>query len=284
MVGSHADEVEGGDAVAQARCETMAQAVHAELGRYRAAQEEERAELESIAVRGEAAEQRLQELMRVLPHPLRLSAGAIAVSAKTGEGFDELRRMIVDAAFDKQAFPTFGSKQPGTYSAIYEKLLRSHPEESSVTWEAMQVGECSVGVESKPSGCALRCRSFRLRPRCGGGSRRCLEPEPEEDQDAAAGGQLRIVGTLQCETGGLRTKLEDKRVELSRCRMLTVEGRAPADLTKPGTRVGQPKKPRSGRPFCVAGRAWIPHASLSSTQAMQSNSSAGFTAASCGGT
>ena len=56
---------------------------------------------------------------------------------------------------------------------------------------------------------------------------------------------------LQCEVGGLRTKFEDKRVELSRAGMLTVEGRAPADLTTTGTAVGQPKKPRSGRPFCL---------------------------------
>ena len=45
MVGSHADEVEGGEPVVRARCEAMAQAVHAEMGRYRAAQERELAEL-----------------------------------------------------------------------------------------------------------------------------------------------------------------------------------------------------------------------------------------------
>lgn len=251
-MGSHADEVEGGEAVVRAHCATMAQAVHAELGRYRAAQEEERAELESLAVRGEAAEQRLQELMRVLPHPLRVSAGAIAVSAKTGDGFEELRRMIVDAAFDKQAFPTFGSKQPGTYSAIYEKLLRSHPEESSVTWEAMQE---SAGAQSEleSSQLVVRFISSQLSSEAGDAEedRDVAEPEPEEDQGTVSAEQLRIVGTLQCEVGGLRTKFEDKRVELSRAGMLTVEGRAPADLTKLGTKVGQPKKPPSGRPFCV---------------------------------
>ena len=78
-----------------------------------------------------------------------------------------------------------------------------------------------------------------------------LEPEPEEDQDTEAGEQLRIVGTLQCETGTVFTKFEDKRVQLSRAGVLTIEGSAPVDLTKPGTKVGHPKKLRSGRPFCL---------------------------------
>ena len=137
LVGSHADEVEGGEAAVLAGCEAMAQAVHFELGRHRAAKEHERAELESLAVRGEEAEQRLQQLKRVLSHPLRLSAGAVAVSAKTGQGFDKLRQLIVEAAFDREAFPTFGAKQPGTYGAIHEKLLRCHPEEPSVVSNAV---------------------------------------------------------------------------------------------------------------------------------------------------
>ena len=138
LVGSHADEVEGGEAAVLAGCEAMAQALHVELGRHRAAKEHERAELESLAVRGEEVEQRLQQLERVLSHPLRLSPGwEIAVSAKTGQGFDKLRRMIVEAAFDQEAFPTFGAMQPGTYSAIHEKLLRCHPEEPSVVSNAV---------------------------------------------------------------------------------------------------------------------------------------------------
>jgi hypothetical protein len=132
MVGSHADEVEGGEPVVRARCEAMAQAVHAEMGRYRAAQEQELAELLSTQSRSEAAEQRVGQLERVLSQPLRLSATAVAVSAKTGQGFEELQRILLDTAFDKEAFPTFGSSQPGTYSAIHRKLLRSHPEQSSV--------------------------------------------------------------------------------------------------------------------------------------------------------
>ena len=138
LVGSHADEVEGGEPVARSRCEAMAQAVHAELEEYRAAQERELAELSSTQFRTEAAEQRARQLEQVLSQPLRLSPRAVAVSAKTGQGFEELRQLVLDAAFDKQAFPTFGSKQPGTYTAIHRKLLRAHPKESSVTWEAMQ--------------------------------------------------------------------------------------------------------------------------------------------------
>ena len=138
MVASHADEVHGGDAVVRSRCQAMAQAVHTELGKYREEQERELAELLSTHSSNQAAEQRIDHLRNVLSKPLRLSPGAVAVSAKTGEGFDELHRMILDAAFDKEAFPTFGNKQPGTYGAIHRKLLRSHTEESSVTWETMQ--------------------------------------------------------------------------------------------------------------------------------------------------
>ena len=143
-MGSHADEVEGGEAAVRSGCEAMAQAVNVELGRHRAAQELERADLESLAVRDEDAEQRLQRLKRVLSHPLKLSAGAVAVSAKTGQGFDELRQMILEAAFDKQAFPTFGEKQPGTYSVIHERLLRCHPEQSSVVSNVVQAHMCTT--------------------------------------------------------------------------------------------------------------------------------------------
>ena len=45
MVGSHADEVEGDEAVVRSLCEAMTEAVHAELRRYRAAQERELAAL-----------------------------------------------------------------------------------------------------------------------------------------------------------------------------------------------------------------------------------------------
>lgn len=148
LVGSHADEVDGGADDVRSSCEAMAQAVHVELERHRAAKKREMAEVESLQVRSEEAEQRLQQLTRVLSHPLKLSAGAVAVSAKTGQGFDELRRMIVEAAFDRKAFPTFGTTQPGTYSAIHEKLLHCHPEESSVVSNAVQAPICRSSAGS----------------------------------------------------------------------------------------------------------------------------------------
>ena len=40
-------------------------------------------------------------------------------------------------------------------------------------------------------------------------------------------------------------------MELSRAGRLRVEGRAPADLMRPGTKIGQPNKLRSRRPFCI---------------------------------
>ena len=102
MVGSHADKVKGGEIAVRSRCEAMAKAVHTELEQYRAAQQQELAEL-SRQVRSEAAPQRACQLQRVLSQPLRLSPGAVAVSAKTGRGFGELRRVVLNAAFDQKA-------------------------------------------------------------------------------------------------------------------------------------------------------------------------------------
>jgi hypothetical protein len=87
----------------------MARAVHAELEQYHAAQERELAELSSMQLLSEPAQQRQEQLQVVLSKPLRLSTTAIAVSAKTGQGFDVLKQTIVEAAFDKAAFPTFVS-------------------------------------------------------------------------------------------------------------------------------------------------------------------------------
>ena len=44
---------------------------------------------------------------------------------------------MVAAAFDKEAFPTFGNSQPGSYSQIHQQLKQAHPQ-PSVTWEEMQ--------------------------------------------------------------------------------------------------------------------------------------------------
>lgn len=236
MVASHADEVQGGDAVVRSRCQDMVEAVHTELGKYREEQERELAELLSTQYRNEAAEERAEHLQQVLSKPLRLSPAAVAVSAKTNEGFQELQRMILDAAFDKEAFPTFGNKQPGTYGAIHRKLLRSHTEELSVTWEAMQ--ESAAGQsELESSQLVVRCDASKLSSESAdvGEQGAELEPEPEPDADTEDSGQLRIVGTVQCKADGWFPKFEATRAELSRAGLLTVEGRAPIDLTKPGT-------------------------------------------------
>ena len=81
-------------------------------------------------------------------------------------------------------------------------------------------------------------------------------PEPEPDQDAEAAEQLiaeqvSIVGTLPCESESWFSTFADKRVQLSRAGMLRIEDKQPADLTKPGTKIGELKKPRAGRPFCI---------------------------------
>ena len=249
MVGSHADKVKGGEIAVRSRCEAMAKAVHTELEQYRAAQQQELAEL-SRQVRSEAAPQRARQLQRVLSQPLRLSPGAVAVSAKTGRGFGELRRVVLNAAFDQQAFPSFGSRQPGSYSAIHEKLLRCHPEEPSLTWDAMQQS-AELQSDLEISQLDVRFVASKLSSDCEAliNSRSVPEPESQQGTDAAA--QLSIVGVLQCEGEGWFSDFEDKRVELSCAGVLTVEGRAPANLTKPGTRIGQPWWSKTDRPFCV---------------------------------
>ena len=80
LVGSHADEVEGGEAEVERRCRDMAERVHAELAKYREAQQ---TELDS----GLTNTVRKAQLRKVLSNPLRLSAEAIAVSsAKSPDG------------------------------------------------------------------------------------------------------------------------------------------------------------------------------------------------------
>ena len=109
LVGSHADEVAGGEVAVRSACLRMARAVHAELEQYRAAQERELGELSSMQLLSEPAQQRQEQLQLFLSKPLRLSTTAIAVSAKTGQGFDVFKQAIVEAAFDKAVFPTFVS-------------------------------------------------------------------------------------------------------------------------------------------------------------------------------
>ena len=112
LICSHADEVEDA-ALLEQRCARMVECVEAELRKQSVAQRAELARLresEAVAPRAEVA-QRLQRLEQSLAQPLRLHpAGgrALAVSSKTLQGVDELRALLLDTAFDKEAFPRFG--------------------------------------------------------------------------------------------------------------------------------------------------------------------------------
>ena len=74
----------------------------------------------------------------MLSLPLRLAAPAIAVSAKTLQGIEELRQALLATAFDRAAFPSFGDTQPGTYDAVHRAILRAHRAETSVTVARLQ--------------------------------------------------------------------------------------------------------------------------------------------------
>ena len=101
LVGSHADEV-ANPADIPRRLKHMSQSVQAQLESHRAAQQTELALMSADSARG-------VHLTTVLGAPLRLSAEAIAVSAKTLVGVDVLRDRMIEAAFNKAAFPTFVS-------------------------------------------------------------------------------------------------------------------------------------------------------------------------------
>ena len=115
MVGSHADEVEGGEAVVRSRCEAMSRAVHAELQQYRAAQEQELAVVEAARGRGEAAEQRMRDLQRVLSRPLRLSAGSIEIATESSlnPAPNPNRHMAVSILLTQKLFTVELSKDHG---------------------------------------------------------------------------------------------------------------------------------------------------------------------------
>ena len=95
LVGSHADEVEGGEAVVMQRCRHMAEQVHAKLAQYRQTQQAELDSLSSMQLLSPAASERAKQLKVALSKPLRLATEAIAVSAKTLEGFGNLEEAMV---------------------------------------------------------------------------------------------------------------------------------------------------------------------------------------------
>ena len=60
------------------------------------------------------------------------------MSAKTLDGVDVLRERMVEAAFDKAAFPSFGAVQTGTSGLIHRHLLRTHAASPSLMWPELQ--------------------------------------------------------------------------------------------------------------------------------------------------
>eukprot|EP01043_Picozoa_sp_COSAG02_P069488 COSAG02_NODE_11927_length_1629_cov_3.316993_1_plen_480_part_01 len=53
-------------------------------------------------------------------------------------GVDTLRRRMLDEAFDKSQFPSFGESQPYTYELVLRELRRCHADQTSVGWTEMQ--------------------------------------------------------------------------------------------------------------------------------------------------
>ena len=130
LVGSHADEV-ADPADIPRRLDHMRQSIQMHLDSHRAAQQAELELLPADSPRG-------IHLTTVLRSPLRLAAEAVAVSAKTLDGVDVLQEQMVEAAFDKAAFPSFGAVQARTYGLIHRHLLRAHATSPSLTWPQLQ--------------------------------------------------------------------------------------------------------------------------------------------------
>ena len=136
LIGSHADEVDDRALIDQ-RCLYMQQRVCAELEKYRSVQLVEHERLSAAQQSSPAAVARFEQLSQVLDTPLRI-AGCHAVSAKTLLGLDTLRERLVELAFDKTKFPSFGDVQPGTYTMVHRHLMRAFPETLAVTWQQIQ--------------------------------------------------------------------------------------------------------------------------------------------------
>ena len=81
---------------------------------------------------------RKAQLERILRKPLRLADDAVVVSSNTMVGVDTLRRRMLDEAFDKSQFPSFGESQPYTYELVLRELRRCHADQTSMSWPEMQ--------------------------------------------------------------------------------------------------------------------------------------------------
>ena len=137
LVASHADEVSSTELV-QERCQQMLEGIHRLLQEHREAQSAELKQILAISANDRDIHSRRRHLQRVLERPLQLSEDVIVVSARTLDGVATLRRRMLEVAFNKTAFPSFGANQPNTYMTILRELRRLHSDHSSVTWHEMQ--------------------------------------------------------------------------------------------------------------------------------------------------
>ena len=137
LVASHADKVEDVDVVAR-RCNEMTRAVHVLLDQHRQAQQAELDRLVATPSLDADSNDRKAQLERILDKPLRLADDAVIVSSNTMVGVDTLRRRMLDEAFDKSQFPSFGESQPYTYELVLRELRRCHADQTSVSWPEMQ--------------------------------------------------------------------------------------------------------------------------------------------------
>eukprot|EP01046_Picozoa_sp_COSAG06_P071174 COSAG06_NODE_20242_length_803_cov_0.877841_1_plen_242_part_10 len=137
LVASHADEVED-VAVVERRCNEMTRAVHVLLDQHRQAQQAELDRLVATPSLDADSNDRKAQLERILDKPLRLADDAVVVSSSTMVGVGTLRRRMLDEAFDKSQFPSFGESQPYTYELVLRELRRCHADQTSVSWPEMQ--------------------------------------------------------------------------------------------------------------------------------------------------
>ena len=179
MVGSHADQAESA-AAAERSCTVVLERLRASLDAQAAAL---RAELERLAGTGADAaaagagdeqpaenDRRAAHLAQLLAAPLRLSASAVVVSAKTLQNVDALREQLVDTAHGGVALPEFGNEQPWVYGVIVKQLteigsdgirwrnnvLADEAGTPSLSWAQLQ--ERLQSMRQPPAGAAVEVR------------------------------------------------------------------------------------------------------------------------------
>ena len=131
LVGSHVDQAESA-AAAERSCTVVLERLRASLDAQAAALRAELGRLVDTSgdvVAGGAGDRQPAEngrraayLTQLLATPLRLSASAIVVSAKTLQNIDALREELVNTAHGGVALPEFGNEQPWAYGVIAKQL------------------------------------------------------------------------------------------------------------------------------------------------------------------